>query len=145
MPIRILIADDHPITRQGVKAILAARKDLEVCCEASDGVEALEGVLKYKPDVAILDVSMPVMSGLAVAEAIASMNLNTLVLLFTMHYSQTLMRDARRVGVFGYVAKTNAAQQLIHAIDTLVSGKTFFCDETESGTHQNAGRRPMLL
>ncbi|MBV9481811.1 MAG: response regulator transcription factor, partial [Acidobacteria bacterium] len=63
MPVRILVADDHPVTRQGVKAILATRPDLEVCCEASDGAEALEGVLKYKPDIVVLDVSMPVMSG----------------------------------------------------------------------------------
>jgi DNA-binding NarL/FixJ family response regulator len=128
-----------------VKAILSARRDFEVCCEASDGGEALEGVLKYKPDVAILDVSMPAMSGLAVAESIAAMNLNTLVLLFTMHYSQVLLREAKKAGVFGFVAKTNAAQQLIRAIDTLVSGNTFFCDDATASTHQNAGRRPLLL
>lgn len=145
MSTRILIADDHPITRQGVKAILSGRADFEVCCEASDGAEALEGVLKHKPDVAILDVSMPAMSGLAVAEAIASMNLNTLVLLFTMHYSQTLLREARKAGVFGFVAKTNAAQQLIRAIDTLLSGNMFFMEGESAPSQQNAGRRPLLL
>ncbi|MBV9480917.1 MAG: response regulator transcription factor, partial [Acidobacteria bacterium] len=131
--------------RQGVKAILATRPDLEVCCEASDGAEALEGVLKYKPDIVVLDVSMPVMSGFTVAETIALMNLQVHVLLYTMYYSEHLLREAKRVGVQGYVSKTNAARELLQAIDRLVEGKTYFGGESSNTAAQNAGRRPLVL
>ena len=145
MPTRILIADDHPIARSGIRAILSTRPDIEICFEASDGGEALEGVIKYKPDIAVLDVNMPVMSGFTVAETVAVMNLDTHVLLYTMYYSEHLLREARRVGVQGYVSKTNAAKELLQAIDTLMQGRTYFCDEANSAARQNAGRRPLLL
>jgi two-component system nitrate/nitrite response regulator NarL len=145
MSVRILLADDHPITRQGVKAILATRRDLEVCCEATNGAEALEGVLKHKPDIAVLDVSMPVMSGFAAAEAIALMNLEVHVLLYTMYYSEHLLRQARKLGVQGYVSKSNAAKELLQAIDTLIAGKTYFGVESSNKAGQNAGRRPLVL
>ena len=145
MAAKILIADDHPIARSGIRAILASRPDLQICCEASNGAEALEGVMQYKPDVAILDVNMPVMSGFAVAETIATRNLDTHVLLYTMYYSEHLLREARRVGVQGYVSKTNAAKELLQAIDTLMLGRTYFCDQTSHVPKQNAGRRPLVL
>jgi DNA-binding NarL/FixJ family response regulator len=145
MSARILIADDHPIARSGIKAILASRPDLEICCEASNGAEALEGILKHKPDIAVLDVNMPVMTGFTVAETIALKNLDTHVLLYTMFYSEHLLREARRVGVQGYVSKTNAAKELLLAIDALMLGRTYFCNQSSSVPRQNAGRRPLLL
>jgi DNA-binding NarL/FixJ family response regulator len=145
MPTKILIADDHPIARSGIRAILATRPDLEICFEASNGAEALEGVIQYKPDVAVLDVNMPVMTGFTVAETIARKNLDTHVLLYTMYYSEHLLREARRVGVQGYVSKTNAAKELLKAIDTLMEGHTYFCDESSKVRRQNAGRRPLVL
>jgi DNA-binding NarL/FixJ family response regulator len=145
MPARILIADDHPIARQGVRAILASRSDLEICCEAGNGAEALEEVIKEKPDIAVLDVHMPVMSGFTVAETIAMMNLDTHVLLYTMYYSEHLVREARRVGVQGYVSKTNAAKELLKAIDTLMQGRTYFCGQADNGSKPKAGRRPLVL
>lgn len=144
MAIKVFIADDHPVARSGIKAILASRRDIEVCGEASNGAEALEGVVKHHPQIAILDVNMPVMTGFTVAETIAMMNLDTHVLLYTMYYSEHLLREARRVGVHGYVSKTNAAKELLQAIDTLVQGQTYFCDEAAK-TRQNAGRRPLVL
>jgi DNA-binding NarL/FixJ family response regulator len=145
MPARILIADDHPIARSGIKAILASRPDLEICCEASNGAEALEGIIQHKPDIAVLDVNMPVMTGFTVAETIALKNLDTHVLLYTMFYSEHLLREARRVGVQGYVSKTNAAKELLQAIDTLMQGRTYFCSQTSDVPRQNAGRRPLVL
>ena len=145
MPVKVLIADDHPVARAGIRAVLASRPDLEICCEASNGAEALEAVVKHQPDIAILDVTMPIMSGFTVAETIARMNLDTHVLLYTMHYSEYFLREARRIGVHGYVAKTHAAKELITAIDTLLQGKTYFHAERESNTEQKAGRRPLIL
>ncbi len=145
MPVKVLIADDHPVARAGIRAILARRPDLEICCEASNGAEALEGVIKHQPNIAVLDVMMPIMTGFTVAERIARMNLDTYVLLYTMLYSEDLLREARRVGVQGYVAKTNAAKELIKAIDTLLEGKTYFRDEQASNTTEKAGRRPLIL
>jgi len=145
MPARILIADDHPIARQGVRAILATRSDLEICCEAGNGAEALEEVIKEKPDIAVLDVHMPVMSGFTVAETIAMMNLDTHVLLYTMYYSEHLVREARRVGVQGYVSKSNAAKELLKAIDTLMQGRTYFYGQADDSSKQKAGRRPLVL
>jgi DNA-binding NarL/FixJ family response regulator len=145
MPVTILIADDHPVVRSGIRAILASRTDLEVCCEANNGAEALEGVIEHHPDIAVLDVNMPIMNGFTVAETIALMNLDTSVLLCTMYYSEHLVREARRIGVQGYVSKTHAAKELLQAIDTLIKGKTYFCDEQSSDTRQNAGRRPLVL
>lgn len=144
MTVSVLIADDHPIARKGVISILSARPDLEICCEAANGAEALEGVLHYRPKVTILDANMPIMSGFTVAENIAAMNIDTHVLLYTMYYSSHLLREARRVGIQGYVSKTNAARELLHAIDTLLQGKTYFRDEVQPAIH-NAGRRPLVL
>ncbi|MGZ6307791.1 MAG: response regulator [Ktedonobacterales bacterium] len=145
MAAKILIADDHPIARGGIRAILATRPDLQVCCEAENGAEALQGILTHNPDIAILDVNMPVMTGFTVAETIALKNLDTHVLLYTMYYSEHLLREARRVGVQGYVSKTNAAKELLKAIDTLMQGRTYFCDQPKEGPRQNAGRRPLVL
>jgi DNA-binding NarL/FixJ family response regulator len=72
-------------------------------------------------------------------------NLDTHVLLYTMYYSEHLLREARRVGVQGYVSKTNAAKELLQAIDTLMLGRTYFCDQTSNVPKQNAGRRPLVL
>jgi DNA-binding NarL/FixJ family response regulator len=145
MPAKILIADDHPIARSGIKAILASRPDLEICCEASNGAEALQGIIQHKPDIAVLDVNMPIMTGFTVAETIAIKNLDTHILLYTMFYSEHLLREARRVGVQGYVSKTNAAKELLQAIDTLMLGRTYFSGETSNVPRQNAGRRPLVL
>ncbi|HVO64426.1 MAG TPA: response regulator transcription factor [Terriglobales bacterium] len=145
MTAKILIADDHPIARSGVRAILASRPNLEICCEASNGGEALEGIIRYNPDIAVLDVNMPVMTGFSVAETVALKNLDTHILLYTMYYSEHLLREARRVGVQGYVSKTNAAKELLQAIDTLMQGRTYFCDQPSEGPRQNAARRPLVL
>jgi len=149
MKTSVLIADDHPIARKGVRAILAARPELHICCEASDGAEALQGVLHHHPTITILDANMPVMSGFTVAETIAAMNLDTHVLLYTMYYSKHLLREAQRVGIQGYVCKTNAARELLQAIDTLLQGKTYFRDQSQPEQSQaethNAGRRPLVL
>jgi DNA-binding NarL/FixJ family response regulator len=148
MPVKILVADDHEIVRRGVRHILSSRPDWEVCAEAADGLEAVALVKRLKPDVTILDISMPTMNGLDAAREIARLNLPTRVLIFTMHYSQDLQRTFRDTGARGYVLKAHAAKELIQAVETLLRGNTFFdSDDTvaEPPEQTTMSRKPLLL
>jgi DNA-binding NarL/FixJ family response regulator len=148
MAVKILVADDHEIVRRGVRQILACRPEWQVCAEASNDVEAIASVKALRPDVTILDISMPLMSGLDAAREIARLNLPTRVLIFTMHYSQDLLRTFRDNGARGYVLKTHAAQELIQAVETLLRGNTFFhSDDTEQESYAEPplSRKPLLL
>ena len=138
MPVKILVADDHEVVRQGVRTILSSRPEWEVCGEVANGQEAVEAAKKLEPDVTILDITMPVMSGLDAAKEIAKLNLDTRVLIFTMHYSSALLQDVRLSGALGYVLKSNAARDLIKAIEALLGGDTFFgSDSTSTGEQSN--------
>ena len=127
MSVRILIVDDHEVVREGVRTILdRAKRDWEICGEAGNGQEAIEAVARLKPDIILLDITMPVMSGLDAASRIAGLSLTGQILIFTMHESGELTHDARRVEARGYVTKGDAARDLVVAIETLLSGGTFF-------------------
>jgi DNA-binding NarL/FixJ family response regulator len=127
MSVRILIADDHEVVREGVRTVIArAKRDWEICGEATNGQEAIEAVARLKPDIVLLDITLPVMSGLDAASRIAGLGLTGQILIFTMHESGELTHDARRVGARGYVTKSDASRHLVIAIDTLLSGGTFF-------------------
>jgi DNA-binding NarL/FixJ family response regulator len=131
MPVKIVIADDHDVVRQGMRAILRARPDWEVSAEAANGQEAIDAVRRHCPDVLILDITMPVMSGLDAMREIGSLQLPTCVLIFTMHDSPSLIRAVREGGAKGYVLKSNAARDLIKAIEALLGGGSFFGSEYE--------------
>jgi len=127
MAARIVIADDHEIVREGIRTLIArARRDWEICGEARNGSEAVEMVKTLKPDVVVLDITMPVMSGLEAAVQITNLRLPTRSLIFTMHESARLNVDVRASGAQGYVQKSQAARDLIRAIDCLLAGDTFF-------------------
>lgn len=124
---RILIVDDHEIVREGIRNLVGrARPEWEICGEAKNGKEAIEAVKSLKPDVVILDISMPVMSGLEAAPLIVGLGLNSRVLIFTMHESNRLAAEVRSTGAHGYVVKSQAARDLILAVERLLSGGTFF-------------------
>ncbi len=124
---KIMIADDHEIVREGVcRLITRSRPDWCIIGQARDGEQALEAIQKLKPDVVILDISMPKASGLEVAAKVSKMHLSCRVLMFTMHESERLADDARSVGAQGLVLKSQAARDLIRAIDRLLAGETFF-------------------
>ena len=127
MSVRILIVDDHEVVREGVRTIInRAKRGWEICGEAANGQEAIEAVGRLKPDIILLDITMPVMSGLDAASRITGTGLPGQILIFTMHESGELTHDARRVGARGYVTKSDAARHLVIAIETLLSGGTFF-------------------
>jgi DNA-binding NarL/FixJ family response regulator len=127
MSVRILIVDDHEIVRQGVRSmLLRARPEWEICGEAGDGKQAIEAVQRLKPDVVILDITMPVMSGLQAAPQIAKLSRDCCILIFTMHESERIASDVRAAGAHGYVQKSQAGRDLVLAIDALLAGGTFF-------------------
>jgi DNA-binding NarL/FixJ family response regulator len=132
MPPRILLADDHEIVREGIRTLIArSRPEWEICGEARDGEEALEAVRKLKPDVVILDVTMPKMSGLEAAPRIAKLGLGCRILMFTMHDSERLASEVRQAKAQGLVLKSQAARDLIRAVDRLLAGGTFFSPQQD--------------
>jgi DNA-binding NarL/FixJ family response regulator len=127
MSVRILIADDHEIVREGIRTlIMRSRPEWEISGEAKNGEEAIKAAKEQKPDVIILDITMPKMSGLEAASRISGLKLGTRVLMFTMHDSERLHEEARQAEAQGVVLKSQAARDLIRAIDALLAGGTFF-------------------
>ena len=126
MPARILIVDDHEVVREGVKTLISAsRPDWDICGEASNGEQALQAIRTLRPDVVVLDVTMPKMSGFDAALKIAEQKLGCRVLIFTMHESASLSSEVRSVHAQGFVLKTQAARDLIRAIECILAGGTF--------------------
>lgn len=124
MSVRILIVDDHEVLREGVKSFLSrSRPDWEICGEATDGDEGIRCAQELEPDLIILDVTMPRMNGFEALSRMRQLGLRTPVLIFTTH---RLAADVPKVGAQGYVLKSEAAHQLVLAIDTLLVGGTFF-------------------
>jgi DNA-binding NarL/FixJ family response regulator len=124
---RILIVDDHEIVREGIRNLLRqSRPDWNICGQATNGKEAVAAVESLRPDAVILDVTMPIMSGLEAAARIAKSGAESRVLIFTMHESESLGREVREAGAHGFVLKSQAARNLILAIETLLEGGTFF-------------------
>ncbi len=115
MPLRILLADDHVIVRQGFRALLE-REGLEVVAEAADGHEAVRLAGELRPDVAVLDFAMPLLNGLDAAQEIRRRSAETRTILLTVHSEDHYVLEALRVGVNGYVVKTQAAGDLVQAI-----------------------------
>ena len=124
--VRVLVADDHTIVRQGLVGILKASEEIEVVGEASDGNEAVEKALKTKPDVAVLDVSMPRLSGFEAARRIHETLPATKILVLTMHDDEEYILKMVRAGASGYLLKDGAASELIAGIRALKGGKTYF-------------------
>ncbi len=124
MPLRILLADDHEIVRQGFRALLE-REGLEVVAEATNGQEAVRMARALNPDVAVLDLVMPLLNGLDAAREILQTCSRTRVILLTMHTEEHQIVAALRVGIRGYLAKTQAAEDLVQAIREVARGEVY--------------------
>ncbi|HTC66516.1 MAG TPA: response regulator [Candidatus Acidoferrum sp.] len=123
---RILIADDHEVMRRGVRGLVESQEEWSVCGEAIEGNEAVSKTKELRPDLLILDVSMPGMSGIEAAVHILKDDPNTKILFFTMHDSPQMMREISNVGAWGYVAKARAGNDLVDAVRIILDGKKFF-------------------
>ncbi len=121
--IRILLADDHAIVREGLGALLAREPDMQVVAEAEDGREALRLAQETRPDVAAMDLSMPLLNGLEAARQMASWERGPRPILITMHTEDRYVLEALRAGVRGYVLKKEAAADLVRAIREVAGGR----------------------
>jgi DNA-binding NarL/FixJ family response regulator len=125
MAIRILIVDDHPVVRHGLRNLLEVQAGWEVVDEAADGLEALEKADRLNPDVILLDVSMPKMNGLEACRLIRKAVPASEVLIVTQHDSPQMMREALDAGARGYVVKSNAGRDLLAAVEAVSQHKPF--------------------
>jgi DNA-binding NarL/FixJ family response regulator len=133
MAVRILIADDHPIVRHGLRILLGECPGWEVVAEASDGMEAVEMADRLNPDVVVLDVSMPKMHGLEACRLIRENAPNCEILIVTQHDSPQMLQEALLCGAKGYVVKTNAARDLLAAVDAVSRHRNFMAqNKTEA-------------
>jgi DNA-binding NarL/FixJ family response regulator len=125
MSLRILVVDDHAVVRRGVRSLLESRESWEVCGEATTGREAVEQNRQLRPDVVVMDLSLPELNGLDATRQILKDTPGTQVLVLTMHQSEQLARDVLQAGARGYVLKADADESLIAAVDTLRQHKPF--------------------
>jgi DNA-binding NarL/FixJ family response regulator len=146
MSVTILIVDDHEVVREGVRTIInRARPQWEICGEAANGQEAIDTAMRLRPDIILLDITMPVLNGFDAATRISGLGLTSQILIFTMHESRELAHDARRVGARGYVTKSDAGRHLVRAIETLLSGGTFFGGPETHGPGEKEPRSGILF
>ena len=124
--LRILIADDHDVVRQGLRALLETQPGWEICGEAATGRETVEKTRKLKPDIVLLDIIMPELNGLEALRRIRKARPETQVLVLTMHESEDLIGQALKAGARGFMLKSDAGRDLITAIDALSRRKPFF-------------------
>jgi DNA-binding NarL/FixJ family response regulator len=123
--IRILLADDHKLLRSGIRSLLDGLDDIEVVAEASNAIDAIELVKKLQPDVALLDIAMPGMSGLDAADQIAALRLDTKVVILSMHQDEEYVKRALKSGVAGYLLKDAGIEELEIAIRAVARGESF--------------------
>jgi len=123
---RILIADDHELVRRGIRALVEGHPGWEICGEATDGREAVEKAVELRPDIVLLDIGMPNLNGLNAARQILAAKPSTRVLIVTMHESEQLIREALEIGARGFLLKSDAAKDLVAAVEALQRRTTFF-------------------
>ena len=119
MSLRILIVDDHAVVRRGVRSLLESHEGWEVCGEATTGREAVTESLRLRPDVVVMDVSLPELNGLDATRQILKAAPEIEVLVLTMHHSEELVRDVLKAGARGYLLKADADESLIAAVENL--------------------------
>ncbi len=124
--IRILLADDHKLLIDGLRPLLEKQKDIEVVGVARDGLEAASLASKYKPDIILLDISMPRLNGIDAARKILDVLPDTKIVMLSMHADRKFIQESLRVGARGYILKESAASEVIEAIAAVRKGELFF-------------------
>ena len=123
--IRVVLADDHSVVRAGLKAVLGVAKDIEVIGEAKTGLEAVTLAERFKPDVIVMDLSMPEMDGTAATKEIVAKGLNTRVLILTMHAEEDYLVPLIEAGAAGYLVKSAADRELVDAVRAVAHGDVY--------------------
>src|SRR3974390_1203522 len=123
--IKLIIVDDHPVFRRGLREIIQENRKFKVLAEASDGEMALGLVQELQPDIAIVDIDMPRLNGLEMVRAMQKLNLQLAVIFLTMYKEEDMFNAALDLGVKAYILKENAADDIMAALDRVASGETF--------------------
>jgi DNA-binding NarL/FixJ family response regulator len=124
--LRILIADDHEIARQGIRSLLEDHLGWEICAEAKDGREAVALAASLKPDILLLDIGMPNLNGLDAARQILATDPESRILILTVHDSEQVVREVLATGARGFLLKSDAGRDLVAAVEALQNNRTFF-------------------
>jgi DNA-binding NarL/FixJ family response regulator len=132
---RILVADDHALVRGGLKVLLKSLHGIEVCGEAANGREALEFVQKNKPDLVILDLTMPEMDGFEATRAIREASPETEVLILTVHFSEEIAHKVMRLGARGYIVKSDIDTELIAAVQNVCQHNPYVTKQLQRLPH----------
>jgi len=123
---RVLIADDHEAIRKGLRKMLETRGDLDTCAEASDGHEAIAKMYEVNPDLVILDLSMPRCNGFEAARMIRELSPDTPILFFSMHETPELIAEAEKIGVLGFIRKSDPLSTVLKAVDAALRKLSFY-------------------
>ena len=147
MSINIVLADDHAIIRQGLAPLFEAEQGMELVAEAGDGREAWGLIESLRPDVAVLDISMPEMTGIEVTRRVVDAGLTTQVILLTMHDDPSAALEAQQAGASGYVLKDNSFDELVQAVYAVAAGGTFVTSSVREKLRklQRQGKTAALL
>ncbi len=124
-PIKVLIADDHPIVRQGLRLVIEREAELQIVAEAGDGREALDKIERHQPQVIVLDVDMPVLDGFQVAQTLRAQQREVAIIFLTVHREESFMKKALDLGANGYVLKDSAVTDIVSGIKAVVAGQTY--------------------
>lgn len=143
--IRIVIADDHPIFRQGLRQVIEKVSYLKVVAEAEDGITALERIQEHRPEIAILDIDMPNQDGFAVTRLIGEHRLPVTVIFLTMHKDELHFNEALNLGVKGYIIKDNAAADVVNCIHAVAAGQDYISPALSSYLLKRSKRAAALI
>jgi DNA-binding NarL/FixJ family response regulator len=143
-PVRILVADDHDVVRKGLRMVLASHKGWEICGEAANGPDVVKAALSQRPDVIVMDINMPGMSGLEATREILNALPLTQVLILSAYESENLIRQMLTSGARGYVLKSDVSDDLMRAVEALCEGRLYFTSSV-SGYVLNESRRGAAL
>lgn len=124
-PLRILVADDHHVVRAGLRALLESKTGWQVCAEAANGREAVAKSIEAQPDIAVLDIGMPLLNGVETTRQIRKVSPNTEILILTMHDSEHMIQGVLEAGARGYILKDDADKNLLAAVEALRRHKTY--------------------
>ena len=127
--IRIVMADDHPIVRQGLRQMIETDKNLSIVAEAGDGQTALDLIETHQPDVAVVDIDMPGMDGFAVVRGLQKKRINVEIVFLTMHSEEEIFQAAMDLGVKGYVLKDSAVTDIVSSIKAVAAGRPYLSPE----------------
>jgi DNA-binding NarL/FixJ family response regulator len=141
MPVNILIVDDHPVVRKGLRALVESRQGWRVCAEAANGREAIAQARAEKPDVAIVDIGMPELGGIEATRQIRKVSPKTEVLILSAHGSERLARELLDAGARGYLLKEDADVNLLEAIDALRKHTSFYSPRIAAWVEGDERRR----